>query len=121
MSPLQINYCLSKRGNIGIKGTRVAGKILVWGELCRIDENRDDHVSRAASRKPYQRKVAWMERPHGRNKCDRLTAIAQSRHGPAERGQGAHAARLAGLRDSCHGLRNGSLAEQRREYRCVLS
>jgi hypothetical protein len=65
--PDEINPQLSEHGNVGVQRSGIPGEVLLRRELCRVDENRDDGALRATLCGTYQRKMARVQRSHGRH------------------------------------------------------
>jgi hypothetical protein len=53
-----------------LDGARVGGKVLVWSELCRVDEDRRHDPVGLFSGQPREGEMAFMQRAHGRHEGD---------------------------------------------------
>ena len=82
--------------NLAIEIARIGGEILARRELCRVDEDRDDHAACLPVGKCDQRKMAPVQRSHGRHQRDLATGLAQARERPPEGGKCAHDVWLPG-------------------------
>ncbi len=65
--PDQIDLEFRQRGEVGVQRSRIARKIFMWGELGRIDEDRNHDALGLAPGQADQREMARMQGAHSGN------------------------------------------------------
>ena len=75
---------------------RIAGEVLVRGELAGINEDGDDGALGQLTGAAHQRQVPGVQRPHGGNERYLVAVVAPLGDGAAQIGDAADDLKLAG-------------------------
>ena len=96
--PNEIGLECSQRGDVGVEGSRIGREVLVWRELRRINEDRNDDTVGAALRQAHQRQMTGVQRAHGRHERNLVVPAVPARERAPKHRQTTDHARGMGLR-----------------------